>query len=379
MLYIITEYFYPFLDGGGPLRSIDGLISCFDSHFETKLITSSKSYKGESLPLNYKSDTFSKNISTELSISYISKTKKGLIFLLSTIHRNDTVYVNGLFMPLLNFIPIIISKKLIISPRGMLQQKLLEQKKWQKHIYLSVLKTIFFFKKIKFHATTQQEAVEIQKQFGKNTDITIISNVPVKPFISINSKDKEVQKLRLVYLGLIVENKGLLNLIKTLKQLNLTISLDIYGPVKDQKYVVSCFKEIENDLSNAIINYKGAINPSESQNILQNYDAFVLLTKGENFGHSIYESLSVGTPVIISNNTPWKFSNEPNPPGWLVNIEGEKEENCSELTDILTKLYYMNNEEYTQSSIAAHQYAIDFYNSHDFKKQYTDLFNSFNN
>lgn len=379
MLFIITEYFYPFLDGGGPLRSIEGLVSCFDSHFETKLITSSRSYKGESLPLNYKTDTFSKNINTGLPIAYISKTKKGLIFLFRTTNRNDTVYINGLFMPSLNFIPIVISKNLIISPRGMLQQKLLQQKKWQKHIYLKVLKNIFFFKKIKFHATTQQEAVEIKNQFGKNADITIISNVPVKPFISINSKDKEVQKIRLVYLGLIVENKGLLDLIKTLKELNLTISLDIYGPVKDQKYADLCFKEIEKNTTNALINYKGAIDPSESQNVLHNYHAFILLTKGENFGHSIYESLSVGTPVIISNKTPWKFSNELNPPGWLVNIEGEKEENCSELTDILTKLYYMNNEEYTQSSIAAHKYAIDFYNSHDFKKQYTDLFNSFNN
>ena len=379
MLYIITEYFYPFLDGGGPLRSIDGLISCIDSEFDSKIITSSKSYKGKSLPLNYKSDTFSININTGLPIAYISKTLKGLLFLFTSIHINDTVYINGLFMPSLNFVPIIVSKNVIISPRGMLQEKLLKQKKIEKLIYLTILKTIFFFKKIKWHATNKQEVLEIQNQFGKSADITIISNVPVKPFISINSNDKEVQKLRLVYLGLIVENKGLFDLIKLLKQLNLTISLDIYGPVKDQKYAKSCFKEIDINSSNAFINYKGAIDPSESQKVLQNYHAFVLLTKGENFGHSIYESLSVGTPVIISNKTPWKFSNKPNPPGWLVNIEGEKEENCSELTDILTKLYYMNNEEYTQSSKAAHQYAVDFYNSHDFKKQYTDLFNSFNN
>jgi len=375
LLFILTEYFYPFLDGGGPLRSIDGLISCFGSHFETKLITSSKSYKGESLPLNYKSDTFSKNINTVFPIAYISKTLKGLIFLFSIIHKNDTVYINGLFMPSLNLIPIIITNNVIISPRGMLQDKLLKQKKIQKRIYLTILKTIFFFKKIKWHATNKQEVLEIQNQFGNNADITIISNVPVQPFKKINSNLKDVRNLRLVYLGLIVENKGLLDLIKTLKELNLPILLDIYGPVKDQKYADSCFKEIENNVSNAIINYKGAINPSESQSVLQNYHAFVLLTKGENFGHAIYESLSVGTPVVISNKTPWKFSSINNPAGWLVNIEDESVEDCSDLYEVLKKLYYMDNEEYQLSSKEAHNYAIEFYESQDLKKQYEELFN----
>jgi len=115
--------------------------------------------------------------------------------------------------------------------------------------------------------------------------------------------------LSLVYLGLIVENKGLLELIITLKKLNLKISLDIFGPIKDLKYAESCFKEIESIGTNGLINYKGIIDPSQSQNIFQQYHVSVLLTKGENFGHSIYESLSVGTPVVISNKTPWVFSN----------------------------------------------------------------------
>ena len=40
------------------------------------------------------------------------------------------------------------------------------------------------------------------------------------------------------------------------------------------------------------------------------YDAFIFPTLSENYGHVIVESLIVGTPVIISNNTPWTDVND---------------------------------------------------------------------
>ncbi len=36
------------------------------------------------------------------------------------------------------------------------------------------------------------------------------------------------------------------------------------------------------------------------------HDLFFLPTLGENFGHVISESLSSGTPVLISDTTPWR-------------------------------------------------------------------------
>jgi glycosyltransferase involved in cell wall biosynthesis len=175
---------------------------------------------------------------------------------------------------------------------------------------------------------------------------------------------------------LIVENKGLLVLIQILKSLNLSISLDIYGSIKDQSYWDACLKEINTNNSQATFNYFGHANPSESQSILAKYDAFVLITKGENFGHSIYEALSVGTPVVITNKTPWVFEGSSNPPGWIINYDN-KGIKMDTLKQTLTNLYQMDNDAYALSSKAAHAYAVDFYTSHDFKKEYTDLFNSF--
>jgi glycosyltransferase involved in cell wall biosynthesis len=39
---------------------------------------------------------------------------------------------------------------------------------------------------------------------------------------------------------------------------------------------------------------------------MHRYHLFVLPTLGENYGHVIYEALSAGDPVLISDQTPWR-------------------------------------------------------------------------
>jgi len=374
MLYIITEYFHPFSDAGGPVRSIENILSLLKPIFNITLLTSNKGYKGNFLPEGIKSDIVQMEPKTGSNTLYISTTLKGLITLFNTIKRTHTVYINGLFKPSLNLIPIIMSNKLIVAPRGMLQKPLLKQKWFQKSLYLFVLKFIFFFKNVKWHATTEQEASEIKSVFGNKSNIKVISNIPVSPYKAAKSIVKDSSCLSLVYYGLIVENKGLLTLIQTLKSLNLPISLDIYGSIKDQTYWEECLQEINSNHSQVTFNYLGHANPSESQSILAKYDAFVLLTKGENFGHSIYESLSVGTPVIITDKTPWKFNESANPPGWIINNDDQGID-TDDLKETIINLYHVDNDAYALSSKAAHAFSIDFYNRHDFKKEYNELFN----
>jgi glycosyltransferase involved in cell wall biosynthesis len=374
MLYIVTEYFHPISDAGGPIRSIENILLLFNSSLNLAIVTSNQDYKGNNLPQSINSNIILIESKTGCRIIYISNTLLGLNTLFNTIKSLDTIYVNGLFKPSLNLVPIIKSNKLIVAPRGMLQKALLKQKWLQKWLYLSVLKFIFLFKIVKWHATTELEASEIKNVFGSKSNIKVIPNIPVSPYKFAKSTSKESRSLSLVYYGLIVVNKGLLSLIQTIKSLNLPISLDIYGSIKDQNYWEECLQEINSNNSQVIFNYLGHANPSESQTILAKYDAFILLTKGENFGHSIYEALSVGTPVIISNKTPWKFNESANPPGFIVNYDNN-EFDLDTLKQAITNLYHMNNDTYALSSKSAHTYALDFYNSHDFKKEYNELFN----
>ena len=377
MLYIISQYFHPFSDAGGPIRSIENILINFTKDSNFCILTSSSDYKNKPLPIGFIANNIVSDKVTGYKIAYVSKYFTGLLFLFKCLKRNDVIYINGLFKPSLNLIPILISNRLIICPRGMLQYNLLKQKIFVKQLYLIVLNFIFLFKNIHWHATTKQEALEIINVFSKKSKIKVIPNIPVQPHAASKKYVKYPQVLSLVYYGLVVKNKGLFTLIQTLKSLNFHVSLDIYGSVKDQAYWELCQQQINQNDSLATFNYKGHANPANSQDILAGYDALVLLTKGENFGHSIYEALSIGTPVVISDKTPWVFEESPTPSGWVVNF-ANNEFDTLRLKQVLEYLYYMDNNTYSLCSANAHKFSLDFYNAHDFKAQYTSLFDSFN-
>jgi glycosyltransferase involved in cell wall biosynthesis len=377
LIFIITEYFYPFSDAGGPIRSIEQILGVLYQNSSIKLITSANNHQGNKLPVNTKVNHFINEPISNTSTYYSTNTINGISKLVQLYFKNQhhTFYINGMFIPRLSLLPALICKYVIISPRGMLINETFGSKSLFKKIYLFIYKFIVS-KNVIWHATDAAEVLDIKRFFGERANVKLITNIPVNPLVILPTRQKQTDSLKLVYYGLIVQKKGLLILIQSLNSLNLPISLDIYGSIKDQSYWEKCLLEISTNHSQASFKYLGHADPSESQSILAKYDAFVLLTKGENFGHSIYESLSVGTPVIITNKTPWKFNESANPPGWIINNDNQYIDTDS-LKLILTNLYHMDNDAYTLSSKAAHAYAVDFYTSHDFKKEYTDLFNSF--
>jgi glycosyltransferase involved in cell wall biosynthesis len=80
-----------------------------------------------------------------------------------------------------------------------------------------------------------------------------------------------------------------------------------------------------NDLPQNITTcYRGVADGADVINIISRYDLYVLLTSGENFGHTIFQALSASVPVLISDQTPWRQLREKKA-GWdlpISNIEG---------------------------------------------------------
>ncbi len=116
------------------------------------------------------------------------------------------------------------------------------------------------------------------------------------------------------------------------------------------------------------INYKGDIIPEQVQQVFSDYDAFIFLTKGENFGHAIYESLSAGRPVITSYFTPWNELEEKKA-GWNVDISDSRA-----IDKTLQKIQDMSKVDHQLFCEGAYKLAKGYYETNDFKKEYTELF-----
>lgn len=369
-MYILVPWFCPAYKAGGPIQSIANMVELMEEEpTEFNILCSNKDQDGVVLEKIVPDTwvTYSSNANVWYSsvndiIPQLTKQIK--------VNKDAAIYINGIFDWNYNFKPIVYNKKIkkIISPRGMLQKGALEVKPFKKKIYLHLLKFLGLLNNVKWHATNEEEKNDIQKYFPKNKGIVIAPNIPKKPVHLLRSSSKIQGNLRLVYLSLITEKKNLHLILEGLMDANLqSIVLDIYGPVKDKEYWEKRCLPLLSNMENRF-SYKGDVSPGVVQSTLANYDAMILLTKGENFGHALYENFSVGRPVITSYFTPWNDLEEKRA-GWNVDIK-----NKNSIIELSQRLILMSNEEHQLFCEGAYELAKEYYYTNNFKKDYNELF-----
>jgi len=287
----------------------------------------------------------------------------------------STVYINGLFTQWFTQ-PLVLKKsiqlkgvEIIICPRGMLQAGALSVKPLKKKLFLSAFKKALLFKGVRWHATNEEEAADIQKNIHRNAKCIVAYNIPKPPVIQVKPSTKQVGNLSLVYLSLITQKKNLLLLMEVLKNCSANIQLAIYGPIKDKAYWQQCELLIQQMPSNITIEYKGDVQPFEVQVTIAQYDAFVLLTKGENFGHALFEALSCGRPIITSHFTPWNNLQEKQA-GWNVDIQQP-----SAIVTLMNQLAEQDSTQWNNYCNNAYAVAGDYYAQLNLLQSYSALFN----
>lgn len=362
VILIVNEYFFPAYRAGGPIQSLTNLIIALEHEIDFSVFASaydlSMTEPMSAIKINSWNEVNLVGAQKELNVFYATRNfPKGEIKNIINAVNPTFVYLNGIFS-FQFFIWILMLRKsfnfgVIICPRGMLQKGALAGKSFKKSIYLKILKLSGLLNKANWHATNLEEKEDIKKYFPKNKGIFIAKNIPKIPYQNISIPKKIQGELRLVYLSLITEKKNLLFTLELLIDLDRNISLDIYGPVKDNAYWKSCIQLI-NQMPDRV-KYRGDLFPDMVQETLSKYHAFILLTKGENFGHAIYESLSVGRPIITSFYTPWMGLKE-GKSGINVDIGNSEESKCG-----IVMFMQMDQVEYEVYCKAAHTLAVSYY------------------
>lgn len=376
-ILIFYDYFYPGYKAGGPIQSLTNLVLALQNEFSFSVITTAYDLLSDrpydSVIQNTWNEVQFPNYNGTLSVWYAGKGKPSLLQLKALIIQLNpqAIYLNGIYSYRLFLQPLILNRlflslKVVICPRGFLQSGALSVKSTKKKYYIKILQKAKLLNNVVWHATNEEECNDIRKLFPENKGIIIASNIPKTPVSEIVFPKKKQGELKLVYLSLISEKKNLLLLLQILKELPNNIQLTIYGPVKDPKYWSQCV-ELINEMKDQVV-YKGDIEPAEVQDVLSRYDAMVLLTKGENFGHALYECLSVGRPLITSYFTPWNHL-EQSKAGANVDISNVND--CKSKMQQLANLSVADFEIYCRS---AHHLANQYFKLLNSSQSYKKIF-----
>jgi len=377
-ILIINPYFYPGYKAGGPVQSLLHLVEQLGQRYRFAVFTSAHDLGEISVYPSVQPNqwqTLTVNGKT-VSVWYASGriTRKVLLQCIQSLQPN-VVYINGMYgMPWFIW-PLqwwkkkkITVERIIICPRGMLQPGALAVKPWRKKIYYKGLGLLALCKGVVWHATTPDEADDIRRFAGQNAPVVVAANIPKWPLQEWLPSNKRAGRLQLIYLSLITEKKNLLLLLQSLRLCKQTITLHIYGPIVDTRYWQECEKQLQQMPPSIQVAYKGSVPPTAVQATIAQYDALVLLTKGENFGHAIYESLSAARPVLISTFTPWQHLQEQQA-GWDIPIES-----VYQIAQIIDELALKETSEWTTFCSGAHSLALQLVEQNNWEYDYGLLF-----
>jgi glycosyltransferase involved in cell wall biosynthesis len=225
----------------------------------------------------------------------------------------------------------------LLSPRGEFADASFKIKFIRKYLFVKFVQFFRLYSTTNWHVSSDNEMIDLESKMkikshliSQAIDLPSIININQSVNLDLTSKD-----FRIIFLSRIAIEKNLDIAITILSKLKVEVLFDIYGMVADKKYWEKCKKMIDSLPSNITVSYCGVVDPSEVGIIFSKYDLFLFPTGGENYGHVIAESLSVGTKVLISKNTPWVDLEEKGV-GWDFDLNDKK--SFVKIIELMTEL-----------------------------------------
>ena len=366
---ITIDWFLPGTKSGGPVRSYANLIEHFKRDFDFYVITRDTDYC-ETIPYEQIQQNAWNGYNENTYIFYLSKENLNFKKIKEVYFSKsfDIVLINGIYSWYFSILPLFLFKnkrvKTIVSPRGMLNSQAFSVKLKKKKIFLFLAKLLGLYDGVIFHATNQTESECIKNELGNKSTVIVAPNLP-RLTISRNRKNANKKEgiLNLVSIARISKEKGTLEALKGILEYSSRneskIKFDLFGTIYNKEYWQQCEKIIKTLPNHVEISYKGSVESNKVPSLLENYDFLLMPSEGENFGHSILEAFSVGLPVIISDNTPWKNLEEKKV-GWDISLN-----NSQNLQNVLEIAINMDQILYDKWSLNAFNLATEYYDNEE--------------
>jgi glycosyltransferase involved in cell wall biosynthesis len=202
----------------------------------------------------------------------------------------------------------------VVSARGTLSPYSFQNKNRAIKSLIHSLLSKPVLKRCHIHATSQRENEAINSIINPKSS-AIIPNFVKLPVYHPSVQNATIAPIKLIFFSRIEEKKGLDVLINALALVKYAFHLTIAGS-GNEVYVDSLKQSAADNSVSDKITWAGFINEDKFE-LLQKHDLFVLPSYDENFGNAVIESLSVGTPVLISREVGLADYVNKNKLGWL--------------------------------------------------------------
>ncbi len=311
----ISEYFLPGFLGGGPITTLVNMRKKLSEQVTLSIFTRDRDLGATT---QYSGIEANQWIETpDGPIYYASPDAFGVRGMRQALANKDfdIVYLNSFFSPKASIFPFLALRRatprlpVLLAPRGEFSIGALAIKRHKKNIFLTIARLLNLYKDVFWHASTSREADDIQRNFPNAAGRIFIAADPVfaeSPESELSVTKKEVGHLRIAFISRISPKKNLDGLIDILATVSLPVRLDVFGPIEDESYWKKCTELIRRLPENIEVAAHGPIATEMVTGTFSQHDLFAFPTHGENFGHVIFEALRAGTPVLLSDQTPWQ-------------------------------------------------------------------------
>lgn len=349
---ILCGRYLPGYKDGGPVRSLVNLVDCLGRQYHFRIITNDRDHGDIEAYPNIKYG--SPNKIGDASVYYLKPGDFHFDVIKKMTRSADLIYICGPYNDyayktlFLNKIKLI-KKPVVVASMGSFSAGAFQIKNRKKKLFINICKTLGLYNGITWSVTSRMEETDVKRIIGKTAKCIIAEDLPRKIPKDLNFKKN--LNTRIVFISRISEMKNLLYAIDILKQISSSVEFDIYGPIEDNKYWEQCKTELKKLPQNILWDYRGMADSEKIVEIFSEYDIFLFPTKGENYGHVIFESLAGGCIPVVSDQTPWQDL-EQQGCGKAINLDKPQE-----FLEEINRLVNLDKDELLKIRYQANRYA----------------------
>lgn len=319
----MADHYLPGFRAGGPIRTLSNLVEQLGQEYAFSIITRDRDLGDDAPYADVVPGRWHPLGAAQVYHATPQDLTPAMLARLLTEVPADLMYLNSFFSPRLTILPLVLrrlgripARPVVLAPRGEFSPGALALKPWRKRLYRQMARSTGLLRDLYWQATSEDERNRILAMTGSpSSRVYVATNLHSARLQSVIESPQNdppsaaTGPLRMVFLSRIAPMKNLALLLRLLGRVRTPVTLSVHGPIGDAGYWQQCQVEAAHLPAHIRMQYQGDVPPDQVAKVFAQHDLFAFPTRGENFGHVILESLSAGTPVLVSDRTPWQADN----------------------------------------------------------------------